>query len=183
MGIPYLPRPPGKRLILPGKLPVRRCPERSGGTRRPQAAAPLTGSFRGDSAPGAGGRPDGSASAVNRGVRDGGDRLAAGAGERRCGSGPRRASPNAKAAGLGRRPQRRDSPPPRAACGGTLACPTLSLAGPCAHARSPARAGRPGAPKACHLIDSEETPHHAGRAPGRDWSTARDTVQTHISVI
>jgi hypothetical protein len=49
------------------------------------------------------------------GMRDGGDRLAAGAGERRGGSRPRRASPDAKAAGYTAAPQRRDSPPTPAA--------------------------------------------------------------------
>ena len=71
-------------------------------------------SFRGDriaqrgddgSAPGAG--------AVSW-VRDGGDRLVAGAGVRRCGGGPRRASPNAKAAGRAAAQQRRDSISPAA---------------------------------------------------------------------
>jgi hypothetical protein len=97
------------------------------------------------------GGPAALAGAVTR-SRDGGDCLVAGAGERRCGGGPRRASPNAKAAGLGRRPQRRDSPLTPATYGGTLACPPLSSADPCAHAQSLAGAGRPGAPKACHLL-------------------------------
>jgi hypothetical protein len=51
--LPVLPTGAGS---CRGSSQSRVCPERSGGTRRPQAAAPLTGSFRGDSMPGAGGR-------------------------------------------------------------------------------------------------------------------------------
>jgi hypothetical protein len=49
------------------------------------------------------------AGAVTR-VRDGGDRLAAGAGERRCGGGPRRASPTLRQRAWAAAYQRRDSP-------------------------------------------------------------------------
>jgi hypothetical protein len=85
------------------------------------------------------------------GARDGGDRLAAAAGERRCGGGSRRASPNAKAAGWAAAHQRRDSP----ANPGRLRRDSLHvqrfLGELRAHARSPSEAGRLGAPKACHL--------------------------------
>jgi hypothetical protein len=62
------------------------------GRIRPQAVAPLTGSFRGDRIARRG--EDGPAALAGAviGVRDGGTRLAAGTGERRCGGGPRRAS-------------------------------------------------------------------------------------------
>jgi len=60
-------------------------------------------------------------------VRDGGDRRVAYAGERRCGGGPRRASPNAKAAGRAAARQLRDSPPAQPSAAGTLACPALPL--------------------------------------------------------
>jgi hypothetical protein len=49
------------------------------------------------------------ASAVTE-VRDGGDRPAAGAGERRCGGGPRRASPTQRQRAWAAAHQRRDSP-------------------------------------------------------------------------
>jgi hypothetical protein len=85
-------RPPDRCRILPGKPAVRVCPERSGGTRRPQAAAPLTAGFRGDriARRGQTARPFWADAAT--GVRNGGDRRPAGAGKRRCGGGPRRAS-------------------------------------------------------------------------------------------
>ena len=66
------------------------------------------------------------AGAVNR-VRDGGVRLAAGAGKRRGGSHPRRAPPSAKAAGHTAASQRRDSRQPHSPAAGTPACPTLPL--------------------------------------------------------
>ena len=131
------------------------CPERSGGTRRPQAVAPLTGSFRGDRIARHGKTARSLRQARPTGVCDGGDRLAASAGERRCGGGPRRASPTLRQRAWAAAQQRRDSPadlsPPTA---GILACPTLPLGG-AARSRNPAGAGRPGAPKACHLSRRE----------------------------
>jgi hypothetical protein len=59
-------------------------------TRRPQAAAPLTAGFRGDRMPGARRTARPLLQARSPGVRNGEDRRAAGAGERRGGSGPRR---------------------------------------------------------------------------------------------
>jgi hypothetical protein len=96
----------------------------------------LTASFRGDRiARRVEDGPAALAGAVT-GVRDGGDRLEAGAGERRCGGGPRRASPTLRQRAWAAAHQRRDSPATRAVYGGNpFAGLTLPLSEPCAHAR------------------------------------------------
>ena len=78
---------------MPGKFPVQGLP---GAKRRDAKAAGRSAldrelSRRQDH-PARGGRPGRSGRRGQPGVRDGGDRLAAGAGKRRCGGGPRRAS-------------------------------------------------------------------------------------------
>jgi hypothetical protein len=131
-----------------GRSQSRVCAERSGGTRRPQAVAPLTAGFRGDRIA----RRARTARPLwqcGQRVRDGGDRLAAGAGERRCGGGPRRASPTLR---------QRAGPPPasgetprqlRPHTTGALACPALPPVNsglcpePSRAARTPKRAFQP----------------------------------------
>jgi hypothetical protein len=88
------------------------------------------------------------------GVRDGGDRRV---GVR--GNGAERQSPAPCVPTLR---QRATPPPPAArlpstpaAYGGNPRPVQRSPREPCAHARSPARAGRPGTPKACHLSRGE----------------------------
>ena len=149
------PGPPGKRLILPGKLAVRGLP---GAKRRDAEAAGRSAldrelsrrqhARRGRTARRL--RKRGQPGCVTAGtawrrVRENGAAAAA-----------RAVRPHAKAAGLGRRPPAARPPGgPSRLRRESLACPTLSLGGPCAHARSPARARRPGAPKACHLRRKE----------------------------
>ena len=98
----------------------RVCAERSGGTRPP--GAPLTGAFAAAGSPGAGRMARLLGRAQSAGVRHGGDQLTAGAGERHCGGGPRRASPTLRQR-AGPPPTSGETPASPALRGGTLDCP------------------------------------------------------------
>ena len=155
-GVPACQPGAGPRfpVLPPGATPCRGrslsrvCAKRSGATRRPQAVVPWTAGFRGDKIA----RRARTARQLwqcGQRVRDGGDRRAAGAGERRCGGGPRRASPTLR--------QRAGPPPssgetPRQPCpptAGALAWPVLPPVNPglCPErgrvARTPKRAFQP----------------------------------------
>jgi len=138
------------------------CPERSGGTRRPQAVAPLTASFRGDRIAQRGRTARPLRQARLTGVRDGGDRLVAGAGERRCGGGPRRASLR-KGSGPGPPPPAARLPASLAAYGGN---PRPSNASPKVNPALMLRV-RPGpddlAHRRCALEDVEKVVTGQGR--------------------
>ena len=115
------------------------CPKRSGGTRRPQAVAPLTASFRGGRIARRGRTARPLWQARSPGVRDGGDRLAAGAGGTALRRRPAPCVPNAKAAGRAAAHQRRDSPPAQPPTAGTPPVQRLPSVNP-----APMPGARPG---------------------------------------
>jgi hypothetical protein len=115
-------------------------------------------------------------------MRDGGGPLAAGAGGTALRRRPAPCVPNAKAAGLGRRPPAARLPAnPSRLRREPLARPTPSLGEPRAHARSPARAGRPRrAQRACHLR-RRESPHRSGhRGAQRGTEGVQRPVRPHL---
>jgi len=112
---------------------------RSEAEGRGRKVAPLTGSFRGDRMPGAARTARRLWQARSTGMRDRGDRLAAGAGERRGGGGPRRASPTLRQRAWAAAHRRRDSPRPQPPSTGTLVRPNAPLGDP-----TPMSGARPG---------------------------------------
>ena len=105
-----LPGPPGKRLILSGKLPVRDLPRAKRRDAEAAGRSALDRELRGDSMPGAGGQPDGSRKRGLSGCVTAGTAWRRVRGERRCGGGPRRASPTQRQRAWAAAPHRRDSP-------------------------------------------------------------------------
>ena len=123
---------------------------RSEAEGRDRRERPLLRAFAATACSARGGRPGHSGRRGPKMVRDSENRLASGAGERRGGGSPRHASPTQR--------QRAGPPPPGGETPRQPQPPTAGTFGPPnalsvirANVQSPAGAGRPGAPKACHL--------------------------------
>ena len=168
--------PPDARSCRGSSL-SRVCPERSGGTRRPQAVVPLTGSFRGDRIARRGRTARPLWQARSRGCVTAGGRAGGGCGETARRQSPAPCVPNAEAAGQAAAPQRRDSPSPRPSYGAALPDRPAHPLVPRAHCTSRARGPTARRAEGVPLMLVKKLLTHAARGGGgaeaRRWSEWR----------